>query len=280
VQGQLGLNLLKARVISQDSLNSQAHLPQEGVFLEGTNYPSSQSVADWAKDIYGLTPRVDQMVQHVGEPNVQTYSWGFFLLSLLGVVILAIVIAFYRRRFDLLLGVLLNWKLSKQIIRYEKVHSHPVNLLLMLAFILFFPLFFAKVGSELSHYTFTFLWQQILLYLLIYVGVKLLLYRFSAWLLDEGDLINKYVFQLNLFSKFMGVLLIGLWILLIYSPISTSYLYGVSLLILAIFLTLQTVRAIIIGRSEGKNLYLIILYLCALEIVPWFLVIKSLKNNW
>jgi len=248
--------------------------------MEGAHHPQSQSLVEWSMNLYSLRIQDSTDLLAVGEPIVQSYSWGFLLISLLGVSILASVIAFYRRRFELLLGVLFNWKLSKQIIRYEKVHSHPVNILLMLAFVIFFPLFFAKVGSEISTYDFVFLWQRILFFLVLYFVVKLLLYRFSAWLFDEGDLINKYVFQLNLYSKFMGVLMIGMWILLIYSPITINYLFRFSMLILILFLTLQTVRAWMIGRSEGKSLYLIILYLCALEIVPWLLIIKSLKNNW
>ena len=248
--------------------------------MDGANFPQSQSIEEWADGMQSIEVSEAENFLAEGEPITPSYGWGFLLISLLGVAIFASVIAFFRKRFELLLGVLFNWKLSKQIIRYEKVHSHPVNILLMLAFLIFFPLFFAKVGSELSNYDFVYLWQRILLYLAIYVFAKLLLYRFSAWLFDEGDLINKYVFQLNLYSKFMGVLLIGLWILLIYSPIGNEYLFSFSVLILVLFLVLQTVRALMIGRSEGKSLYLIILYLCALEIVPWFLIFKSLKNNW
>jgi hypothetical protein len=248
--------------------------------MDGANQPQSQSLSEWASGMYSLETSSSEISLPAGEPIEPAYGWGFLLISLLGVAIFASVIAFYRRRFELLLSVLFNWKLSKQIIRYEKVHSHPVNVLLMFAFLIFFPLFFAKIGSELSNYDFVFLWQRILIYLLIYVVAKIMLYRFSAWLFDEGDLINNYVFQLNLYSKFMGVLLIGLWILLIYSPIEKEYLFRFSLLILLLFLALQTIRAWMIGRSEGKSLYLIILYLCALEIVPWFLIFKSLKNNW
>ncbi|MAY82672.1 MAG: hypothetical protein CMP59_00925 [Flavobacteriales bacterium] len=271
---------MKSTTILSDSSNTAKHIPKEGVLMDGANHPESQSIGEWSESLYQAEIEKSQESTLAGEAVVHSYGWGFLMISILGVGILAAVIAFYRKRFELLLGVLFNWKLSKQIIRYEKVHSHPVNILLMLAFLIFFPLFFAKIGSELSKYDFIFLWQRILMYLVIYFVVKLILYRFSAWLFDEGSLINKYVFQLNLYSKFMGVLLIGMWILLIYSPIGIDYLFNFSMLILILFLTLQTARAFMIGRSEGKSLYLIILYLCTLEIVPWILIIKSLKNNW
>lgn len=132
----------------------------------------------------------------------------------------------------------------------------------------------------MPQFSFLYLLQQISLFLLIYFLAKLLVYRFSAWLFQEGELINQYVFQLNLYSKFMGVLLLVLWILLIYSPISASVLFRIGLFLLLLFLTLQTLRAFVIGRSEGKSLLLIILYLCALEILPWLLIFKSLNYKW
>lgn len=244
-------------------------------------YAGYQNIKDWSRNIYSLEKELAERPFVEGIKQSANYGWGFLSISLLGIIFIAIVIAFYRRRFSLLLDVLFNWKLSKQIIRYEKVHSHPVNILLMLTFLMFFSLFYALSISEMKEgLEFISLLKSIGLFVLIYFIGKLILYRFTAWLFEEGELINQYVFQLNLFSKFVGVFLLGLWILLIYSPISTSFLFNLSLIILLVFMGLQSYRGLIIGRSEGRNLLLIILYLCTLEILPWLLIFKSLKSNW
>ena len=210
-----------------------------------------------------------------------SFDWGFLLISLIGICSIAVVLAFYRRRFNLLLNTFFNWKLSKQIIRYEKVHSHPVNIILLILFMGFFTLFYALSYSMVNQsMDFLALAQSIGLFLLVYTLAKLALYHFSAWLFDEGEVINLYLFHINLHSKFMGISLLVLWIFLIYAPIPASILLNISLVILVLFLGFQTYRGIVIGRSEGKNLLLIILYLCTLEILPWLLIAKSVKNDW
>lgn len=250
------------------------------LLFDGT-YSETQSLSEWVQGIYHLENLPDQPILAEGIPQIATYGWGFLLLSLLGISFIAVVIAFYRKRFSLLVNVFVNWKLSKQIIRYEKVHSHPVNILLMITFVIFFPLFYSLSISILKpDLDFLELLRMSSLFILLYFAVKLMLYQFSAWLFEEKELFGQYIFQLNLYTKLMGILLLFLWIFLVYSPISTQVLFNISLLILLLFLALQTYRGFIIGRSEGKHLLLIILYLCALEILPWLLIYKSLENNW
>ena len=249
--------------------------------LHEGEYPSSLDLKEWSAELLKTEIKKEEKHFRKGDDHQINYGWGFLLLSILGVSFLAVVIAFYRRRFSLLVNVLFNWKLSKQIIRYEKVHSHPVNVLLMITFLIFFPFFYSLSLSQIqSELEFSYLLKVFSLFILAYFLGKFLLYQFSSWLFEEKDLFNQYVFQLNLYTKLMGVLLLILWVFLVYSPISAGILFNLSLIFLLIFLGLQTFRGLVIGRSEGKPLLLIILYLCTLEILPWFLIYKSLENNW
>lgn len=243
-------------------------------------YRDYQTIQEWSDELYDLEVESTTTKWKNGEAHQITYGWGFLGITLIGMCLLATVAAFYRKRFTLLVDVLFNWKLSKQVIRYEKVHSHPVNILLMITFLLFFPLFYSLSLSILRpELEFAFLIKAISLFIVIYLIAKLILYQFTAWLFDEGKLFNQYIFQVNLFSKFMGVLLLFLWILLVYSPFSPLLIFRLSLFFLLLFLALQTIRAVAIGRSEGKDLLLIILYLCTLEILPWLLLYKSFENH-
>lgn len=250
-------------------------MPYEG------DWKNSQSLNEWVTELSTAAPTYSSPDYLQGEPNQITFEYGYLMISLVGLSFLAIVTAFYRRRFKLLINVFFNWKLSKQIIRYEKVHSHPVNILLLITFLIFFPLFYAQAYSELSEsIEFWSILKYVALALLVYSSLKFILYKFSAWLFEESELFEQYIFQLNLFSKFMGILMLFLWIFLIYSPFSTTLLFKLSLLLLLLFLVMQSVRGFIIGRSEGKHLLLIILYLCSLEILPWLLIYKGLDLSW
>ncbi len=206
--------------------------------------------------------------------------WMLFVL-LFGFFCIAFTRSAYRKRFTMLFQTLLNWKLSKHIIRYEKVYTHPVNILLTLNFILCIPLFFGisrkwhlslNEGIEVSFF-------MILLPLLSYLVIKLLSYKFSGWLFNMQEPIEEYIFQANLFNKYLGVAYLILTTLLIYSTIPFHILFNTGVTILILLLVFQLIRGVIIGLQSGNALFFIILYLCTLEILPWMILGKWIKST-
>lgn len=193
---------------------------------------------------------------------------------------LAFVRGVFRKRFSMLFQTFINWKLSKQIIRYEKVYTHPVNLLLLLNFILCVPLFFTVSTLKYGHWELSAfrLFLFILIPLLAYLLIKFLLYQFSAWLMDEKEAIDEYIFQTNLFNKYLGVVFLLLASFIIYSAVPYQLIFYLGLSILIFFLAFQLVRGVIIGIQKSKSLHFIILYLCTLEILPWLILGKWLNN--
>ncbi len=211
--------------------------------------------------------------------DTSAVNWMLVILFF-GFISLAYVRSVHRKRFSMLVQTFINWKVAKQIIRYEKVYTHPVNILLNLNFLFCFPLFLSLSAFHLTNpgYSISEMYLLIILPFLLYLISKLVLYKFSAWLLVENETIEEYVFQASLFNKYLGVCYLILTTLLIYSPISSSFLSKIGLGVLFLFLSFQLIRGVIIGIEKGKNLYLIILYLCTLEILPWLVLGKWVKN--
>jgi hypothetical protein len=239
------------------------------------------SIKDWARDIYDISENHFNKINYYDAiDQTASNSTLDFLIVLLCVSAFALVTAFYNKRFKLLLNTFFNWKLAKQIIRYEKVHSHPVNLTMLFIFAVSTPIFFCKSLIILyPKWEFFELFKYVMLILIAYFLVKYLLYQFSAWLFEEKELVEQYIFQGNLYSKFVGLVYLSLLILHLYSPFSNIILLKVGLIVLLIFLLLQLSRGIIIGLAEKRNLLVIILYLCTLEILPWLLMYKSIQDS-
>lgn len=217
----------------------------------------------------------------VGELNSQRVeTWMVFVL-LIGYLCLAFSRAMHRKRFSMLFKTLVNWKLSKQIIRYEKVYTHPVNILMTINFIFCFPFFFSLVRSWMLGMDDLVLWSYVLftIPLLSYFLVKVVIYRLSGWLFDKKDVMEEYVFQTNLFNKYLGLGFLVLTTLLLFAPISSLILYYTGLLILLLALAFQIIRGIMIGLENGVGLFFIIVYLCTLEITPWLILGKWINNN-
>jgi len=245
-------------------------------------YATPYELNDWANDIYFVAKEYYRSIPYEqGIPNENIAEPWMLFLILLGFLGLAYVRAVHRKRFSMLFQTFINWKLSKQIIRYEKVYTHPANLILTFNYLFCIPLFFSlgyKIISS-SQFSVVQLFFIIQLPLLFYILIKFLAYRFSAWLFDEREIIEEYVFQANLFNKYLAVSCLILSTLLLYSPISPKILVGIGLSTLFLFLLFQVIRGLIIGIEGGKSLYLIILYLCTLEILPWLILGKWINNG-
>lgn len=244
-------------------------------------YEQHYSKAEWVEDVVAYNAYYNSQINY--KQGVLKHSlvenWMLFIL-LFGFTSLAYVRTMYRKRFNMLVQTFSNWKVSKQIIRYEKVYAHPVNILLTINFILCFPLFFCLWAAALLeiNYSLIPLYFSILGPLLIYIVLKLLVYKGSGWLVALNEPIEEYVFQANLFNKYLGVVYLILISFMMYSPISSDFLAQTGLAILVIFLSFQLIRGVIIGIENGINLYLIILYLCSLEILPWLVLGKWVKS--
>lgn len=210
--------------------------------------------------------------------NSGSSAWIIILL-LIGFSCLAISRSVYRKRFNMLYKTLGNWKLSKQIIRYEKVYTHPVNILMTLNFVLIIPLFFSLIYEKLFNPAIIVEQQYLLIMipLLIYLLSKTACYQFSGWLWKEKPVIEEYLFQSNLFNKYTGVTFLILTSLVVYSPIELSILAKIGLAVLALLAIFQLIRGIMIGLENGKHLFFIIAYLCTLEILPWLVIGKWIK---
>jgi len=203
------------------------------------------------------------------------------LFVLFGCLSIAYVSAFHRKRFKMLAQTALNWKLSKQIIRYEKVYSHPVNIALNLNFLISVSLFFGLVYYYIIPQNFSFKLHFLVFFLsiVVYFSIKLFLYKFTAWLWRIEEVIEEYIFQSNLFNKYLGVIYLTLSALLLYSNIDSLTLIILGLALLILLMGIQLVRGFIIGKQNGENLLLIILYLCTLEILPWLIIGKWIDNQ-
>ncbi len=263
-----------------DSTQTQyEYIPE--VFSYDGLYSQPYGKEEWLKDLYQSTKSYKESIPYQAgvAKQGQVQSWMLALL-LFGFGSLAFVRAVYRKRYSMLFQAFVNWKISKQIIRYEKVYTHPVNLLLMLNFILIVPLFLSTYyfkTHQPEQGTFE-LFVLFLIPLLAYLLIKLIAYQFTAWLLEEKEAVAEYIFQTNLFNKYLGVVYLILTSLLIYSPIRIEFLFHSALIILLFFLVFQLIRGALIGFQQNKSLFLIIVYLCTLEILPWLVLGKWVNN--
>lgn len=244
-------------------------------------YQPAYEYSEWTSDVVVHAKNyLSQIKYHQGELQQNTVpNWVAILL----VVVLGIVAyskSFYPKRFKMILRGLFNWKVSQQIIRYEKVYAHPVNVMLsvvyLLATSLLFAFYYHQNFNQLLDPIYAF--ALLAVFILVYGLLKLFLYSFSAWLFNVDEMIEDYSFQSSLFNKFFGLINLILLICFLYSSISQELILSISLVSLLIFMLMQLIRGLLIGIQNAMPLHLIILYLCTLEILPWLIIGKWIGN--
>jgi hypothetical protein len=207
--------------------------------------------------------------------EIVTNEW-YTILIVVSLCILAFAKYAYANRFNDFLSLVGNSKYLKIYAREQKFVDQFDSLLffnLVVSLSIFIFLSYKTLVNPIDFEITTFL------KLLVGVGalilIKILLERLIGSLFEIDQLIDAYLFQKTNYKNFIGLVLLPINVLLIYSftpePIVFYLIFGLLFIIISIgFITsLKTHQKTIIG-----NIFYFILYLCALEITPYVVLYK------
>ncbi len=123
-----------------------------------------------------------------------------------------------------------------------------------------------------------FYWIFIIIFLVYFV--KFLIHLLSGALFQITDAIIIYILNVSITNLICGMVMLFSTLLLVYSPWhEQQWLINTSFGIMIVFILLRYLRGLQQTMKYFKYNYLyLILYLCTLEIAPWFLMIKYLNN--
>ncbi len=158
-------------------------------------------------------------------------------------------------------------------------------------FVLFSNLFFVLIISLWAYRNFIRLEEPLYeekfdvfvtilsLILVVYI-IKFLVHLLAGLIFQIREAIAIYIINISITNLFCGVFMLFITLLLLYSPWhGQQWLITTSMGIIAFFILLRYFRGLSQTMQYFKYNYLyLILYLCTLEIAPWFLIIKYLNN--
>ena len=200
----------------------------------------------------------------------------FTILLLVGMIVIAIAKLTAPKRFEDFLLVIGNSKYLKIYTREQK----------------FFDKFDALLFSNLilSIATFSFIIYRniydikgidvnIIFKLIIGVGsfilIKVLIERLIASIFEIDNIIDQYLFQKISYKNYLGLLLLPINAILLYSFNNSLTLIYIFIGLLLIVNIIGLITSFKTHQSLIKhNLFYFILYLCALEITPYLILYK------
>lgn len=238
---------------------------------------TSYSTKKYQKDSNLLQQQVINENPHANDKTIWFYIFSFLTLSFA-----LLKLAFPKYIKELYLLTFRSSFKQKQL-REQLLQTPGASLLLNVFFVLttgvYIAIFLQYIGFIISH----IIWLNILIcissLILIYLS-KYFIFLGIGWIFHIKETITTYLFTIFSVNKFIGILVLPISILLIFTPIGEHYfIINISLVLLIIlFLYRYFISYNIIRGSMGINHIHFFIYLCALELMPLLIIYKILSN--
>ena len=221
------------------------------------------------------------MIETVLQPRVlEPKDWATFLF-IFSFVIIAITKTAFETRFSEFLRILISDK-------YIKIYKDPSHLMSGFTILLFIVqlISFSFFIQLLLHYfgyvskTDWLIFIRIFTFFGIFVLSKFLIEKIIATVFNIEEFAEQFNLQKVSFRTFIGMLLLPINIYLFYNNIQSNIviycIIGVILIInlLSYIVSLKIYQNLLVGK-----LFYFILYLCALEIAPYYFIYYLITKN-
>jgi len=208
-------------------------------------------------------------------------NWIFWIL-LAGFVILTMTRYYHEKRLSLLGSSIFKRSAATQLIRESPVYAHRSFFPLLAIYIISVTLLIYQTTEILSPGSSEGI--RTLLLFAQFIGVYIaysLLKILAIWLISitfkNLDTAREYIQNILIYNLVLGILLLPLLLLIIYTYHELFlYLAGA---VAIIIIGLRFIRGITIGLSDPKfSLFHLFMYLCTLEILPLAFIAKFLSK--
>ncbi len=211
------------------------------------------------------------------------YQDWVLLILILGILFL--IYSYYLKPlyFTRLVNSIINQSATSKLITEQNSLTNRISGSLNLVFyinsalILFliiqrfnFDIYFTNYASQLI---------VLFISITLYFNLRIILYRFIGWVTDHVDLQIEYTSYWMILNKFFGLILTPVLFLTLYLP-QEHQIWAIyaGLGIYSLFFLAKLFRGLQLSIKNNISLFSIILYLCALEIMPVGMLIKYLAS--
>jgi hypothetical protein len=231
-----------------------------------------------------LTTKFIEKGFDVKERKQNNQDWSFIPIFL-GLSILAIVVALYRKFLIQLFERIIYHLKSSKSIKEKSIPFQRLTFLLDLLFIISFSLLADRAAIKLGLYTSPMRFEYLIFVLLSAFLIVLRIFRWIAYRLiaifsDKKFFLDDLFSNSTLYTRALGVFLLPCVFLIAYTTgkISNIVIYF-SLSIIVIVLVIRTIRILRVFVDGGFSIFYFILYLCALEIAPLLIIWKEVVSR-
>ncbi len=175
---------------------------------------------------------------------------------------------------------------ARNMIKTDSVRNRNASFVLNALFLFNTSLFIYEYIHFKNMYTALndsmFLIPVIMAFLLVFVAIKLLLYRFVSFVFECEQETREYMFYSTLTNKIFGLCILPVILFVPYVEESAhTLLFNTGLGIFILIYIIQLFRGFSIILRDVSSLFYLFLYLCALEILPFVIVYSAIVHlHW
>lgn len=226
-------------------------------------------------------PYVDLRAGKQRDTLIQDWTVGVVLALLL---LISALFTLFRKQIRPLFLSAISYQLSQSLFRERSggkdSRLHLFSLLFFISGSFFLYTFLSRKEIYLWGLQGFNYWLALAALLPMVYLLKYILNFLAGLLSPDTSLFREYLFSVFQFNRLLGIFLSIPLILMPYLQIIplVVYLYC-GLVCTALILILRLIRLLAIFSSRGVSIVYVILYLCALEIVPFWVLIKILSST-
>lgn len=176
-----------------------------------------------------------------------------------------------------------NFQVANRVFKDNSLLQNQLDKVLYLFYFLSmaFLLYYIELRVDLSPYEL----QGGLLYLFnlallasIFLG-RMLLFNIAGILFNRVRIIQEYLYNLFIFNKLSGLVVLPLMSLLVYTRGALQVLFFWStIFVLSCIIVMRLIRGVVFSFRKEVSFFYMFLYLCALEIAPLVLLYRWLEG--
>ena len=212
------------------------------------------------------------MIEHVLHPRIAENKDWATALFILAFVIIAFTKSVYENRFEDFMNLIFSDKYSK-VYRDSSNISSSFTVSLFVVQVISFSFFIQIILSLFGHASKTdwLLYIQIFTFLIFFILAKYLIEKIIATAFNIEEFVEQFNLQKVTYRTYIGLIILPLSVVLFYyDTISRNillFLIAIVLIfnILSYLISIKNYQNLIFGK-----LFYFILYLCTLEIAPYF----------
>lgn len=192
--------------------------------------------------------------------------------------ILGWINAFYRKYFLQILQAVYDNKSATKLFEEKNSVSSRVAFSLNFVFIASFSLLFYQMmhyfNLKINYLDGFLLYGAFFIALSVIYITKYIFYNFIAVLLNVHKEIDEFLHNTFLYNKVFGILTLPLTVLIPFAGNSSKILVIAGFVLFAITLLFRIFRGLVISNKINFSIFYLILYLCAIEILPILIIGK------